>query len=489
MPEYPAFIYGSNPSQSPLADLERTMNLYPEPIESPGATWRGALYPTPGQSSFLSVADLATRSLLSVNDRTHGVIGTGVYELFSNGTATKRGVVTFDTNPAQSAYNGAVGNELLFSSGTNGYLLDLTTNALTQVLFGDATMVGMIDTYFLAFNVLTSRFRWSDVNDGSTWDPLNSAARTIAPDPWRAMVIDGQRQIWLIGERTGEVWYDAGSTPQPFIPIPGAVFAFGTPAGFTAKVAGDRVLWLSQSVDGAGIVVSARGYAPERISTHAVETAIASYQRDSIITDAEALVYQDQGHIFYVLTFPSANATWVYDLTTNLWHERGTWNSGLNRFDAWHPRSHAYAFGRHLVGDRTTGTIATMDVTYGSEVDGTAIRRMRIPPALWRAPDVQRLFVTRFQLIVDPGLGLASGQGSNPTVMLRTSYNAKTWTNERTCSSGAMGQYGKRVFWTRCGSSADLWVPEISFSDPTPFRILGAEVWGRGFGGQQQRAA
>lgn len=492
MPAYPSFCYGSYPSQSPIADLERTMNWYPEPIESPGSTWQAALYPTPGQQSFIaapSVSDVNTRALFSMSNRTHGVVGGGIYELFQTNTATRRGPCAQDNYPAQIAYNGQTGNQLLISSGTNGYLVDLTTNLVTQVLSGDATMVGMIDTYFLAFNIVTSRFRWSGLNDGTTWNALNFQSRSIAPDPWQAMVVDGNRQIWLIGEQTGEVWYDAGTSPSPFAPIPGAVFGYGTPAPFTVKVAGDRMIWLSKSVDGAGIVVAARGYSPERVSNYAIETAIAAYQRTSMITDAEAFVYQDQGHVFYVLNFPSANATWVLDTSTGVWHQRGKWNAPRNDFDVWGPRVHAYAFGQHLVGDRSTGTIATMDVSYGSEVDGKAIRRVRIPAPIWCRSGVRRMFINRFQVRAEPGLGTSTGQGVSPSMMLRTSRNAKTWSNERAAAAGAIGGYGQRVFWTRCGSSPDLWVPEITVTDPIPWRIVGADIEGQGFALPQQRAA
>lgn len=483
---YESFVFGAYASQSPLGDCEECINLYPEPIESPGAAWAAALYPTPGQRSFLSLSDVGTRALFSMAARTHGVVGGHVYELFSTMTGTSRGPVAQDNYPAQIVDNGAVGNQRLFSTGGNAYNLDLTTNLLTQVLTGDATMIGMIDTYFLAFNILTSRFRWSGINNGTSWGALDFASRSIAPDPWQAMVVDDNRQIWLIGSQTGEVWYDSGGTP-PFTPIPGAVFGFGTIAPFSVKVAGDRVIWLSGTKNGAGQVVSARGYSPERISTYAVETAIAGYARTSMITDAEALVYEDQGHVFYALSFPSANATWVFDTTTNVWHKRGTWNANLNRFDIWSPRVHAYAFGQHLVGNRSTGTISTMDVTVGTESDGSAIRRVRVPPPIWKDADTRRMFISRFQLQAEPGLG-TSGQGLNPTVMLRQSTNTKTWTNERTASIGAMGAYGARVFWTRLASSSKLWVPEVTFTDPTPLRIVGAEFEGSGMTSQKRAA-
>ena len=113
------------------------------------------------------------------------------------------------------------------------------------------------------------------------------------------------------------------------------------------------------------------------------------------------------------------------------------------------------------------------------------MRRMRIPPPMFRAPGVRRMFVSRMELILESGLGTASGQGSDPQVMLRSSVNAKTWSDERLASAGAMGEYAAQVVWTRLPSSLKMWVPEITVTDPIPWRIMGAEIDGRGFFGQQ----
>ena len=228
---YPGFISGSYELQSPLADMERTVNWYPEQIASPAVPWGAALFPTPGQDEFLTVGTVNTRALFAMNDRVHAVVGGALYELFAGATSTSRGTMLQDPNPASIASNGDAGGELLIASGTNGYLLNLSTSAFSTVLTGDCTMVGMLDGYFLAFNTATSKFRISDLNDGTTWDATQYAQRSIAPDPWRAMVVDGSRQIWLIGEQTGEVWYDSGASPFPFEPVPGAVFGYRPQTG------------------------------------------------------------------------------------------------------------------------------------------------------------------------------------------------------------------------------------------------------------------
>ncbi len=485
--QYPGFVSGSYESQSPFADLEQTVNWYPEPIESKSVPWSAALYPCPGFKDYATVANVNTRALFAMDGRAYAVIGNAVYQVFATNTITAvtSPTVTNNPNPAQIASNGDAGGQLLIASGDNGYLLDIATNTLSTIvaLANKCTMAGMIDGYFLSFDSATSTFYISELNDGSTWDPTQFAQRSIAPDPWKAMVVDGSRQIWLIGEQTGEIWYDAGTSPFPFSPVPGAVFGYGTPAPFSVKLAGNAMCWLSQTADGAGIVVAATGVTPQRISTYAVETAIASYARDSIITDAEAVVYSEAGHTFYCLSFPSANKTWVFDLSTGLWHERGVWDDAVGDYDVWAPRSHCYAFGQHLVGDRTTGQLCSMDVTYTTECDGSVMRRLRIPPPLFRAPNVRRMFVSRLELIMETGLGTATGQGADPQVMMRVSPDAKTWSTERLAAAGAMGAYGAEVVWTRLGSSQKMWVPEITVTDPIPWRIMGAEIQGRGLYG------
>jgi hypothetical protein len=486
MPNWPGFLGPSNPSQSALANCSRLVNWYMEPVDA--MTGRPALYPTPGQQSFVTVGDTNTRALASMNGRTFGIVGSSFGELFSGGTFTKYATVALDAFLGGVTLNGAAGNQALVASGSNAYSFDLATNVLSAaVLTGEATQIGMLDGYGVAFNKHAGKFRLSDLNDFSTWDPTQFAIRTAAPDNWQAMLVNAP-DIWLIGEQSGDVWYDAGTSPFPFAPRPGATFKYGIAATFSIAAAGDSVFWLSRNAEGAGIVVRARGYVPIPISTYAVETSISTAARTSTISDAEALTFQVAGHTLYVLRFPTANLTWAYDLKTNLWFELGTWNSAANRYDVWHPRATTYAFGKHLVGDATTGQISVLDETYGLEADGSAIVRKRIPPAI-PAADGGRCFVDRFELGVEPGLGLASGQGSDPTVMIRWSKNyGKTWGSQLTRSAGAMGNYGARVFWWRCGSSEKSMVPEITVSDPVPWRIVDASFMGRGYRNQQEAA-
>jgi len=335
----------------------------------------------------------------------------------------------------------------------------------------------MIDGYFVALDDATSQFRISALNDGTTWDVTQYAARSSAPDRWTSMLVTSYGQIWLWGDQTAEVWYNAGTSPFPFQPDPSGLVPYGIKAPFSAAEVVDRVIWLATSRNGGVQVVSAQGFQPQRISTHAIEYALAQY---STLTDAVAQVYEEQGHLFYILTFPTVQKTWVYDVTTSLWHERGTWISETSTWEALHTLYGAAAFGKWLVSDRTSGLLYQQKVGFTSDVGSRPIRRVRRSPATFA--EHQRLRTSMLEVFFEPGLGLTTGQGSNPQVMLQSSDDGgKTWGNERSVSAGAQGAYRTRVRFRRLGLARDR-VYEVSVTDPVPWRMVGAylEVQGEG---------
>ncbi len=465
----PLFVNGAYTSQSWSADAERLVNWYPERMESQAATTRGALYPTPGVEVFATASNGGGRAMFAMNGRCFAVVGESLIEIASSGAVTTRGTLAVDTNPATICTNGDGGNQLFITSGGNGYCFDLLTNTLTTELTGTAQFGGMVYGYFVALNTTDSRFVISDAFDGTTWDPTQFADRTIAADRWVSMVATTYGQVWLLGSQSSEVWYNAGTAPFPFAPDPSGLIPYGCAAPFSAKETKDSVVWLATTRTGGYQVVQAKGFTPQPISTHAVEYAISQYDT---VADAYGETYEDQGHAFYVLTFPSAQVTWVYDFNTGLWHERGTWIAEQGQYQAWRPTWHCFAFNQHLWADRSSATIYTAAIDLPLDVDGRPIRRLRRTPAVFR--EHQRLQIARLEVWLDAGVGTPTGQGQTPQVMLRASTDGgRTWGPERTASAGAQGQYQARAQWWRLGQSRDR-VFEVSVSDPVPWRLLDA---------------
>ena len=483
MPEYPQFVAGSHVSQSPLADTQRTVNWYPERLEQPGGTTKAALYPTPGVETLATAATSPGRAHFARAGHEYAVIGSQYVEIAADGTLTTRGTVAVDEFPATITSNGAGGGQNFITSGNNGYLHDLTTHTFTQVRTGATRMGAHLDGYFLALDAGTSTLFLSDLLDGTTWDPTQFAQRSIEADPWVALAVR-DRYLWLFGESTSEVWYNAGSFPFPFAPHPSGLVSRGSPAIVSPKVAARASHWLGQTKDGPHQVVRAAGFAPEVISTAPVQVALGAY---TTVADAIGDAYQDLGHSFYVLSFPTARGTWVFDARDGVWHERGTWRSEEQGYEAWRPCFHAFAHGAHRMLDRTSGALYRLASDLALDADGRPLRRLRRGPTLWQ--DQHRLYVASFELHLEPGLGGLSGQGTDPQVALRISTDGgKTWSSERWREAGALGHYQQRVRWWRCGSGR-AWVPEVVVSDPVPWRLLGASVDVRGGVPQPEPAA
>jgi len=477
MQPYPRFIGPSDVAQSSIADNARTVNFYVE-ITPTGP----AMYPTPGVSTFATSTGSPGRGGIFVHkDKAYAVIGSSFGEITqvstTTGLFTVLGTVAVDANPATICTNGDGGGQIFVTSGNNGYLWDLSALTWTQVRTGATTMGAHLDGYFIALDAATSTIFLSDLLDGTTWDPTQFAQRSIRPDPWVAMaVLD--RYLWLFGSQTSEVWYNAGTFPFPFAPHPSGLVQYGCAAAFSPKVVNGALMWVSATADGAGQVLQSSGFSPEVVSSFAVDVSIAAM---SAIDDAIGDTYTDLGHTFYLLTFPTGAKTWCYDATAALqlptaqrWHERVTWVAERSAEDAWRPLFHGYAFGTHLMLDRANGTIYRMAADLGFDADSRPLRRLRRPPALWKAN--ARLTVPEFELYLEPGLGLASGQGSDPTVSLRISRDGgKTWGSERFRSAGARGEYDTRVTFKKNGAGR-RWQPEVVVSDPVPWRLTGAGV-------------
>ena len=466
--QIPWFANGSYSSQSLNADCERTVNFYPEQMESAGGKSQAVLYPCPGFALRATFGVGPIRGMFAQNGRKFVASG---YELYEEvlGVPVLRGALAVDLHPAQFTSNGDGGNQLFITSGDVGYCYDLITNTLTTELASGATMCGILDGYFLVLDAATSTLKISAQFDGTMWDPTQFAQRSLAGDTWVGMIVVNS-DIWLMGSQTSEPWYDSGAFPFPFAPRPGNLLPQGVVAPFSLAALNNVPVWVSQNAQGSGMIHRLDGYAPLRISTHALEYAMQGY---ADISDAVASTYQEQGHTFYVVTFPSANATWAYDAATSLWHERGYGNSIIGATQAIQVGNFCHFDNNtNVAGDRVNGNVYTMSIDTATDVDGAGmwrIRQFRLPSS----PALNYMFYNNAQLDMETGVGLSTGQGSDPQVMLSVSNDAgHTFGNERWVSAGALGNYNARARWVGWLVRARNAVVRIAVSDPVPWRLL-----------------
>lgn len=436
---------------------QRCVNLYMEPgIE--GSQTEAVLYGTPGFDLFADLGSGIIWGMHVMGSNLYVVSGNNVYVVNNTSSSTLLGTVGTVSNQVMMTDNGT-DVIILLESGAAYLATASTLTQITDVDYVSASSVCVLD-YFAIFTEQNSNvFQISALNNAASYDPLDVATvEGITGNLVRAAAVRGE--LWLFKEYSTEIYYNSGAGSFPFIPIGSATIQRGCAAKHSVAVESNTVMWLGDD----RIVYLAQGYAPTRVSTFAIEKDIETYQT---ISDAQAFIYTEEGHKFYVLTFPTEDVTWVYDLTTRLWHERESFGYGR-----WRANAYAFFNGRNLVGDFATGKIYQLNLDTYTE-NGTIIQRIATTPPVFA--DTNRLTFDRLQVTFDPGVGLTSGQGSQPYAMLRVSTDGGyTWSNERLASIGLTGQYKNRAVWRRLGGGNREYVFELTVSDPVLVNITGA---------------
>jgi len=399
------------------------------------------------------------------------------------------------TNPASTSTNGSgtgltlnltfgtgsgsTGNYVVSGSQTVSsetmYLLNFSVLPSSDGAFSGASIVDIVDNYFVYNRPNTQQWAASNLLSPITYG-LSYASKFTGPDNLVSLVCD-HGQVYLLGEQTSEVWADQGTFPFAFQRIPGSSSQHGLAAANSIARLGNSFAYVAKNNRGQAEIVIMNGYFPQRISTHAVENTLVNES----ISDAIAYTYQLEGHECYVVTFPSLDITWVYDITTQLWH-KWLWTDSQNNYHR--HRSNCSAFFQNvvLVGDWQNGQIYQLDPNNYTD-NSDSIRRLRRCPHL--TTDLQRQYFDELQIQFQPGVGLegitdpplnAETIGANPQAMLRwSSDGGSTWSNEHWSGIGKVGRYKNRIIWRRLGWARDR-IYEVVVTDPINAVIVSANL-------------
>ena len=394
-----------------------------------------------------------TSGTLTVGQTIQGSTVTAQTIITALGTGTG-GVGTYTVNNSQT-----VTSRTLY--GLNWSVLPSTDGAFTS-----ATSVDIVDNYFVYNRPDTQQFGAS-----AALSPISPAlsfgSKDGAPDDLVSLIVD-HREVYLLGEVSSEVWIDAGTIPFPFQRIPGTSTQHGIAAPFSVARLGNSFAYLSRNTRGQAQIVQMNGYVPTRISTHAVENSLTN----QVVNNAVAWAYQLEGHEVYVISFPSINLTWAYDIASGMWH-KWLYTNNLGQYERARGNCCVEFQGLVMVGDYANGKIYKLDPLNYTD-DGQHVRRLRRAPHL--VADFQREYFDELQIQFQPGVGLSTGQGENPQAMLRWSDNGgSTWSNEHWTTIGLIGKYANRAIWRRLGTARDR-VFEVSISDPVKAVIISANL-------------
>lgn len=500
MPSQTGFIGPSYTLKSINVDAQRCVNMYPEMnelgtgknreiaslVSTPGLKLiRGALDTTtnPPVLSGTFLPDVANRGLyLTSTGKLFGVTGDMLWELTSDSVFGVdyfqiRGFLGTTIGPVAISDNGV---QVIIVDGQKGYIYTPATFTITEItdedfpraagnnLTGGPPVVEFMDGYFIINTPNSRQFQISALYDGLSWDGLDFGLKEGQPDNL-VTLINNHRELWLFGDQTTEVWWNNGDADFPFSRIQGAFIEHGIAAKDSLQKLDQSLFWVGKDKNGDAIIWRASQYQPERISTYAIEEKIKSY---GDISKTTSYSYQDRGHSFYCLNFPGADSTLCFDTTINLWHDRqSSKSSGF--YGRHRAESHVFFNGRHIVGDYQNRNI--YELTDDSLTDnGAPIVRLRRAPHITN--EGEWVFFQKFQLDMETGVGLSSGQGDDPKAMLRFSDDGgHTWSNEQQASVGKMGSYKTRAIWRRLGRSRDrVW--EVKITDPVRVTMISALI-------------
>lgn len=463
------FVGPSATARSRNANAQRSVNCFLE-YDQGNPRAPVALYGTPGMVLRATLGTSPVRGGIVCGSYLYWVSGNTVYRMDTAYATTTLGTIGTASGRVGIAQNGT---QVIIVDGVAGWLATSTT--LTQIADVDfpngVTKATCQDGFFLVTGDGTGAYYWNETpNSGSAWNGLDVASAEGSPDA-NIGILSDHRELWILGTNSGEIHVNTGDADALFQRSGNTFIEQGAASGDTLQAMNNTVYWLGHGKDGQGIVFRAEGYNPVRISTHAVEEAIRGY---STISDAFAFCFQMAGHSFYALSFPTADATWLYDAATQQWSEwlwRDPADNELHRHRA---NDCVFFNGEHLVGDWESGKVYALDLDTYTDA-GDPIKRIRATETMHAGG--KRMFFGELTIDMETGVGLTSGQGSDPQLMLRYSNDGgHTWSNEKTRSIGAIGEYGARVKFGPSGAARNGRVWEISMTDPVKWCVFGADV-------------
>ena len=458
------FAVQSYKSKSLPVSAQRAVNCYaekqPEDAKTPVA-----LFGAPGLNTFAKVGNGPIRGMRLMNNVAYIVSGQRLYSLTSTGVVTDLGGSITGNGFTPMSDNGT---QICIVNGVSGYIWAATTGfqIISDPNFHAAASVTFFDNFFAFDWVGTNKWFISNSQDGTTYTGTDFASAEVSSD-FVLSLLNQQENMLIFGQRTIETWYDAGAVNFPFQRVTGATIERGCAAALTPVKEDSSVFFLGDDL----VFYRLNGTALVRQSTHAIEQTWQTYQT---VSDAYCFSYTFEGHKFINVVFPSANATWILDLSTGLWHERESWDQNNNNYGRWRGTCALEAFGLVLIGDLYSNNVGFLTSSAYTEF-GNTMRMFATSPPLH--DDRQRIFVSVLEMDVESGVGTTSGQGQNPIIYMDYSKDGgRTFVNlQRFNSLGAIGAYLTRVRWLKLGQSRQ-WVFRVHISDPVKRVIVRAHA-------------
>lgn len=354
---------------------------------------------------------------------------------------------------------------MILDPGGRGFIYNKDTDVIERIItgpFADSSgyfpqYVVFVDGYFA---VSTDQKQWfiSNLNDGMTWDILDSGSAEADPDPIVAPIVHNN-QVFMLGTETTEGFQNIGGSGFPF-QRSNLFLDKGCYAPFSLVSTNQRFFMIGGGENERPAIWSYEGGNYARISTNAIDNILNDYS-DAVLNAAFALSWANRGQYFVSFTFP--DRTLVYNSTTGLWNEQKSGIPDLlgdNYQTRWRVNSLVTAYGYTLVGDSQDGRIGILDIDEFTEYGNNIIRVFSPQPL---ANQGNSFRIASVELTMESGVGNGVPE---PLVSMSISEDLKTFQYERSRKIGAIGKYGQRIIWRKLGRIPRFAILKFRISDP-----------------------
>lgn len=473
---------------------------------------RPAMKRTPGLIENHSFGVLhPIREMLVMGNYLYVIVGKSLHRRLKDTTAwLNLGTLTSYTGDCWMKGNGS--QVMIVDSGMC-WVYDALAGTLEQVSDPDlftASCLAYHDGYFLIAGqnsdewqcdrghiVMTSPYDVSDCFDALDYEASKKAPGNIAG------IVSALGQVWILKEWSYQDYYNAGGSGFPFSPISGANGDVGLSAAHSMVELDNSLMWLDDKY------MVRRAFSYNLAQVVSTPRMAEEFQQFTHVSDARAYSFNWHGNVFYALTFPRENVTYVYNCTTSIqrtkdlkadvfWHKWASFpNNGRHRSNCY-----AYFEGKHLVGDFLNGTLYELG---GHHDDNHEIRSVLTYPIV--GDGGRRVRHSSFTQHMKNGVGLiknateyleqtdsemietVSGEGLNlsaaginagetPKCFLQYSDDGgESWSAEAWADIGAIGDRYLMSRWRRLGSTKQHGrIYRTVVTDPVDIEIYNAEV-------------
>jgi hypothetical protein len=426
------------------------------------------VYGTPGLVN-LGTLPAVIRRMLGTQTLLYVVAGTQLYSVSTSYVQTALGTLNTNSGTVSMANNPS---QIMIVDGVAGYLYTPATGTFKTITSpgfpNGANTVTFVSGYFVCEQPGSQQFWVSNLYDGSTWNALAFASAAQYSDNIKA-VDNLIGNLILFSEKHTEFWQNVGTTPEPFAPVISATSEFGIAAIYSRAHVNQTICFLGSNPQGAPQVVQITGYNMAVISTPDLDYIMAKMPT---VSDAIAISYVVNGHPMYQITFPTADRSFMYDTATGLWSEMQTGTT--TKYSTRHIAQYStYFAGLTVVSEANSGNIDRFDTSVFTDNGQTIPREVITRHA---SNEFNTFTISEVYLDIEAGVGLTTGQGSTPTLLLDVSKdNGRTYSTPRQLQLGPLGNYRQRLIARRFGSARDF-VFRVRMSDPVQFTITDGAI-------------